>query len=129
MDAATNLFGWIAKILVAERLKNIDLIGKVKCPVFLIHGLRDKIIPYQHSEKLLERCTQESCLILPETMDHNDFNFTSDFYIYLKTFLDKIGFYFNYNKNPNHNIKINRIPEKLFIPPHLRKHSGIELIR
>lgn len=38
--------------------KNINKIGKVKCPVLIIHGARDKIIPLSHGRKLQQAATR-----------------------------------------------------------------------
>lgn len=43
--------GGLQKIL-KERFNNHENIKKVKCPCFFIHGLQDKLISYQHSQKL-----------------------------------------------------------------------------
>lgn len=38
--------------ILKERFNNYENIQKVKCPCFFIHGLQDKLISYQHSQKL-----------------------------------------------------------------------------
>jgi len=38
--------------LLGDRFPNVDYAPMVKCPVLLIHGKRDKIVPYRHSEQL-----------------------------------------------------------------------------
>lgn len=43
--------GSLDKIL-KERFNNHENIKNVKCPSFFIHGLQDKLISYQHSQKL-----------------------------------------------------------------------------
>lgn len=51
-DTARNLLGKIGFLIspiVYERFRNIDAIKEVKCPVFFLHGLKDKLIPYTHS--------------------------------------------------------------------------------
>jgi len=40
--------------LLGDRFPNIDYAPMIKCPVLLIHGKRDKIVPYKHSEQLYE---------------------------------------------------------------------------
>lgn len=47
-DVSRSLLGKLSYILtpiVIERFKNIDSIKDVKCPVFLLHGAKDKLIP------------------------------------------------------------------------------------
>jgi hypothetical protein len=43
-NAAQAMVGFLAGV-VKERFRNIDLIEKVRCPVFFIHGLADSLIP------------------------------------------------------------------------------------
>lgn len=46
-----NLFG----CLIKERFRNIDLIRNVRSPILMIHGKDDKLINYDHSNKLYEK--------------------------------------------------------------------------
>lgn len=52
-DAAKDLFGgWgggFASYAVYERFRNIDYIKEAKCPCFFLHGLKDTLIPFEHS--------------------------------------------------------------------------------
>ena len=54
---ASNLFGFLAKIIIQERFDNLTLIKKVKSPTLLIHGKIDTTIPFSHSEKLYSKPT------------------------------------------------------------------------
>lgn len=56
------------KLQTCEYLKNVD------APVFLFHGTNDKLIPYSHSEKLLERFKDKCRLIPLEGEGHNAIN-------------------------------------------------------
>ena len=86
-----NVAGRLSQYLVAERFRNIDLISKVTCPTFLIHGQRDKLIPYKNSQELHERCGGPSTLILPKEMDHNEFDFFEDLSLPFSQFLMQCG--------------------------------------
>lgn len=48
-DVAKDLVGWMLSMAIADRFRNIDLIGEIESPVFIVHGQRDKLIPYSHS--------------------------------------------------------------------------------
>lgn len=41
-----------AQYLIKERFNNLENIAKVSCPTFLVHGQKDKLIPYTQSEAL-----------------------------------------------------------------------------
>jgi len=50
-DAAKSLLGWASflTVIIYEKFRNIDHIKKARCPVFLLHGLKDVLIPHSHS--------------------------------------------------------------------------------
>jgi len=43
---AQDQAGSILSYLIQDRFQNTDKISKVKCPTFLVHGMKDKLIPY-----------------------------------------------------------------------------------
>jgi len=81
------LAGNVAKYFIAERFRNIDFMQYVSCPCFLVHGQRDNLIPYAQSQQLHSACKGPSSLLIPEEMDHNEFDFFLDlsqpFYLFL----------------------------------------------
>jgi fermentation-respiration switch protein FrsA (DUF1100 family) len=96
-DVARDLVGWVLSLAIADRFRNIDLIKDVKCPVFIVHGQKDKLIPFQHSQALHDNCHNSvyTKLLLPPKMDHNDFNFDEDFIDPLMEFMKQIGVKFD----------------------------------
>ena len=80
-DVARSILGKFSFLLtpiVYERFRNIDYIKEAKCPVFFLHGLRDKLIPHSHSMDLNSNCPSVSYMQLPPNMDHNEFDFIDD---------------------------------------------------
>ena len=53
-EAAENVAGKFLAFFVAKHFDNYEEMKNIKCPVLLIHGKSDPLIPYQHSEKLWE---------------------------------------------------------------------------
>ena len=51
-DVVKDLAGKWATYLIKERFLNIEHISKVNSPSFFIHGQKDSLIPYKHSQKL-----------------------------------------------------------------------------
>jgi fermentation-respiration switch protein FrsA (DUF1100 family) len=45
--------------LPGDMFPNIDRIGKIRCPMLIIHGTRDEIVPMQHSVDLYEACKSQ----------------------------------------------------------------------
>ena len=50
-DAAKDLLGWggFISYFAIERFRNIDYISQAKCPCFFMHGIKDTLIPFDHS--------------------------------------------------------------------------------
>eukprot|EP00357_Protocruzia_adherens_P003311 CAMPEP_0115020588 /NCGR_PEP_ID=MMETSP0216-20121206/30266_1 /TAXON_ID=223996 /ORGANISM="Protocruzia adherens, Strain Boccale" /LENGTH=305 /DNA_ID=CAMNT_0002392553 /DNA_START=48 /DNA_END=962 /DNA_ORIENTATION=- len=86
-----HLAGKVATVLVAERFKNIDLMEQVSCPTFFVHGQQDTLIPYTHSQELFGLCGGPCELILPQEMDHNEFDFFDDLSLPFSRFLAGCG--------------------------------------
>jgi pimeloyl-ACP methyl ester carboxylesterase len=76
-NVSKELLGtFMSGLLIKERFKNIDKIGEVDCPILLIHGKKDKLVPHEHSENLA-RSSHNSAMVklcLNENMEHNNFN-------------------------------------------------------
>jgi len=88
-DVAQNVTG-AAKVLQVNRWENLKRISKIKCPVLFIHGKQDKLIPYQHSQKLFDVCqSQSKALHLVEHADHNTWADETDIIKPGKAFLEK----------------------------------------
>lgn len=51
-SAAKSMFGNFCGGFVRERFNNLECIQSVLCPVMIIHGKKDLIIPFSHAEQL-----------------------------------------------------------------------------
>lgn len=64
---------------IANRWNSAEAIAKVTCPIFLVHGMQDVIIPYTHSERLHEICNSKmKRLRLIQTAGHTHFSEPTD---------------------------------------------------
>lgn len=92
-DATESLcgvvFGKFLKMFISERFTSIKYIKQVTCPTLFIHGLKDSLIPYEHSQKLKNECRCPCEIHFPEEMTHNEFNYEEDFLGPIETFLKK----------------------------------------
>ena len=88
-QAAIAVVGSLLASLVAERLNNAEMLRDVTIPVFIVHGVKDELIPYTQAEALLECCNQSrfTYLLLPPEMTHNRFNVEQDLVKPLQSFL------------------------------------------
>ncbi|CAE8711315.1 unnamed protein product [Polarella glacialis] len=75
-EVAGHLFGRVAKRLVSTLWPNEAMLKELHCPVLLIHGRNDTMIPISQSEKLWAAVSLKD-LSHFHTCDcgHNDFNF------------------------------------------------------
>jgi len=59
------------RILPIDPFPNIDRIADVKCPIAIIHGTADEIVPYSQGRELYERAKEPKRLISVAGGDHN----------------------------------------------------------
>jgi len=52
-EVARQNYGRIADLLLEERFDNFEVSKHIKCPVIVFHGLKDSMVPYQHSLEML----------------------------------------------------------------------------
>ena len=115
-DTVKNLIGPM-QYFIRDRFNNYERISGVTCPLLIIHGQKDSLIPYEDSIKLSERTSGPYELILPENMNHNDVQIYDDFLEPISSFL-KRHHMLNYKKE-----KVN-IDHKFFELPDYLKDKG-----
>ena len=102
-DVAKNVAGSFLSMFIQEHFNNIEEMKRVKCPVLLIHGEADTLIPSSHSHTLFEILLNQRdysevegddfahlpyCnVVFNKTMTHNDFNLASDVLTPMREFL------------------------------------------
>ena len=59
-------------LLPFDKFVNIDKIRKVRCPVLVIHGTADRVIPFEHGQKLYETANEPKRFLRVEGAGHND---------------------------------------------------------
>lgn len=110
---ANSIVGELLKYFVKDRFRNIDWIKHVEVPVFIVHGQSDTLIPYEQSIALHKSCKAPCSLLLPEEMNHNEFDFFDDLTIPFSIFLLQYGISFEFGTD---NGFIN-FPSSVFTPP------------
>ena len=78
-DTATYHYPWLpVRLLLVDRYPSAKRIGAVTCPLLLVHGRRDTIVPIEIGRKLFEAAPQKSSIGIEKrfvelpTTDHND---------------------------------------------------------
>ncbi|HEY9806591.1 MAG TPA: alpha/beta hydrolase [Candidatus Obscuribacterales bacterium] len=59
-------------IVPFDKLANIDKIRRIHCPVLVIHGTADEIIPFQHGEQLFQAAHSPKQSFWVENANHDD---------------------------------------------------------
>lgn len=59
-------------ILPFDKFPNLDKIEKVKCPVLIMHGKADEVIPFQHGQKLFAAANEPKLSFWVDEASHND---------------------------------------------------------
>ena len=88
-DSAKILYPFIPPNLIRDDILNSkELIKKVKCPILIVHGTEDIIIPLEHSKKLYKLANKPKKLLILKGGDHFDIDKLLDkkFYDILKAF-------------------------------------------
>ena len=67
-------FGWFMPIkwLLRYQIRTDQFIKKVHCPIFFIHGQKDRLIPFRQSELLQKLAQEHSQLFAIENAGHNN---------------------------------------------------------
>jgi len=94
---AERIVGGFFKYLISEQFENIKFVKDIASPVLFIHGQLDELIPFDHTIKLKDECKCPYEVILPENMNHNDFNLDEDFLIPIRNFMKRFTRLKNHN--------------------------------
>jgi esterase/lipase len=74
-----DILGKFVSYFMNDKFENYKYISNVKSPILIIHGQNDALINYSHSTELYNLTKTPCELILPENMDHNEFDFYQEF--------------------------------------------------
>jgi len=59
-------------ILLFDRFCNINKIKSVRCPILVIHGTQDHVIPFHHGQTLYQSANPPKQFLVVEMADHNN---------------------------------------------------------
>jgi hypothetical protein len=111
----------VAKKVVGKKFATVDVIESVKCPVLIIHGKQDELIPVSHAETLFEHCIQVSddkkMLVMPADMTHNKFDLMSDIISPMHKFVKMLA-----ASSPDEE---NEIPKDIQLPKYCFEPKGM----
>ena len=87
---ASDLYGSCSSTLLKESFNNQYLSKNIKSPLLLIHGIKDQLVPYEHSLVIMSECKSFCRLHLIENMTHSKFSFRRDFLLPVRNFLSDL---------------------------------------
>lgn len=80
VDAASYNYPWLpVRLVLLDRYLSIDRIPRVTCPILIVHGKLDDIVPFELGKRLFEAAPEQSANGIPKTLialpnsDHNDY--------------------------------------------------------
>ncbi len=83
-------YGWMLLInwLLKYQIRTDQFIKKVNCPIFILHGRKDKLIPFKHSEMLQRLVPKGSHLFALDEGGHNNLPSLEEYHEYLYDILN-----------------------------------------
>lgn len=61
-------------LLPFDKFPNLSKIPRVKCPVLVMHGTNDRVIPFSHGQQLYQAAPEPKMHLWIEGAGHNDFS-------------------------------------------------------
>jgi uncharacterized protein len=71
-EMAARAYPFLPRFLVRLRLDNLGAIGRVRCPVLVLHGTADQVIPTDMGRRVAAAAPGPAELVLIEGAGHND---------------------------------------------------------
>lgn len=55
-----------------DKFRNVDKIGRVRCPVLILHGEADEVVPFWHGRQLFDKAPEPKVFVAIPDAHHND---------------------------------------------------------
>lgn len=79
VDAAADRFWWVpVRLLLRHRFDSMAMAPRVRCPVLIVHGDQDRIVPLAHGERLRASLGGAAELVVVPGAGHNDLPLAKD---------------------------------------------------
>jgi len=86
-DIGSHWFPWApVRWIMRNRFPSIEKIKDVHTPIFIAHGDKDRIIPFEHGERLFKAANEPKAFLRLADQDHND-SLAGEFFVELRKFL------------------------------------------
>ena len=90
MSALRVLFN-LRWTLPFDKFPNIDRIKNINCPIYIIHGRRDEIVPFYHAEEMYKQCKHKYAPYYVDGAGHNNIEkFAFDYLQRINDFIEHV---------------------------------------
>ncbi|MEZ5690441.1 MAG: alpha/beta hydrolase [Rickettsiales bacterium] len=72
--ASEIYFFFPVNLVMLDKFNSISRIDRINCPLLILHGKQDEVIPSYHSETLLKEAVQPKKAIFFDDVGHNNFD-------------------------------------------------------
>lgn len=74
-DRSAELYPFVpARLMVKDKFESLRKISKVRCPLLILHGEKDVVIPVRHGRVLLEQANEPKKGVFYPAIGHADFD-------------------------------------------------------
>ncbi len=71
-DMATRYYPFVPRFIVRTRMDNLDKIGRVSCPVLVVHSTGDEIAPFDMGRRLFDAAEEPKSFFEIQGAGHNE---------------------------------------------------------
>ncbi len=73
VDIAASAFPFVpVRMLMKDQFRSDERIGKIQAPILVMHGERDRVVPFHYGERLFALAPEEKCFVRFPRGGHND---------------------------------------------------------
>jgi pimeloyl-ACP methyl ester carboxylesterase len=77
-------------LLLKHRFPSLEYLGGIRCPVLVIYGGRDRVVPPQFTENLIRYVVGEKKVVRIDSADHGTIEMYPDFWKAMLEFIDRL---------------------------------------
>ncbi|WII70808.1 alpha/beta hydrolase [Bdellovibrio sp. 22V] len=86
-ELAKTMFPWVPQLLVRYKFPSNEWAKEVSCPVLIVHGTEDEVIPLEHGKRLFELLPGKKRMTVIKGGHHNDLTEYEEYWQGIRDFL------------------------------------------
>lgn len=89
-NIARLYYPWLpVSLFLKHRFNSVDYVGRITCPILVIYGGRDTVVPPERTEKLISHIVQEKEIVLIDQADHGTIDMYPEYWAALLRFINR----------------------------------------